>query len=68
MSSSSKNSDEKVCSPSVSKRHKSATVEHDDGAPSRGTCESREKFHSKWLPKLINYCLFYLFQYNTCLQ
>ena len=49
MSSNSENSDEKVCSPPASKRHKSTTVEQDGGAPSRGTCEPREKFRSKWL-------------------
>ena len=53
----------------ASKRHKSTTVEQDGGAPSRGTCEPREMFHSKWLSefpwlkydsgKNIMYC-------NTC--
>ena len=41
VSSNSKNNDEKLCSPSVSKSHKSTTVEQDGDAPSRGTCESR---------------------------
>ena len=46
VSSKSENSDEKVCSPSASKRPKSTTVEQDGGAPSGGTCEPREKFCS----------------------
>ena len=54
VSSNSENNDEKLCSPSASKGYKSTTVEQDGGAPSRGTCESREKFCSKWLSELIN--------------
>ena len=45
VSSNIENSDEKVCSPPASKKHKSTIVEQDGGAPSRGTCESSEKFH-----------------------